>query len=190
MHPRYALCAAVLSLGLSVAACGDSSDGDRAAATPSATPTTSTDASGTPAPIIEKVTGEPTPLPEVTPSGRREPAIEVPKGDPPKDLVVKDLVKGKGPVAEVGKTLALDYRGVHFDTGKTFDSSWTTGQPFFFILGSRQALKGMDEGVRGMRVGGRRQLILPPELAYGDHGQGPIASNETIVFVVDLLKVF
>ena len=88
-----------------------------------------------------------------------------------------------------GKTLAVDYKGVRFDDGEPFDSSWSTGQPFQFILGARQVIKGWEQGLKGMRVGGRRELTIPPELAYGDHGQGSIRPNETIVFVVDLLDV-
>jgi len=116
-------------------------------------------------------------------------AITVPKGDPPSKLVIRDLKRGDGPEAAAGKTLAVDYKGVRFDDGEPFDSSWSTGQPFQFILGARQVIKGWEQGLEGMRVGGRRELIIPPELAYGDHGQGSIRPNETIVFVVDLLDV-
>jgi peptidylprolyl isomerase len=143
----------------------------------------------TPTPFIEKVTGEATPLPEVTPSGKREPKVSVPEGDPPAELVVRDLERGDGPEAVPGKTLAVDYKGVRWEDGEAFDSSWSTGQPFQFILGARQVIPGWERGFEGMRVGGRRQLIVPPELAYGDHGQGLIRPNETIVFVVDLLSV-
>jgi peptidylprolyl isomerase len=88
-----------------------------------------------------------------------------------------------------GKTLTVDYKGAHYDTGKEFDSSWSTGQPFTFVLGARQVIKGWEQGIEGMRVGGRRQLTVPADLAYGDHGQGAILPNEPIVFVVDLLDV-
>jgi peptidylprolyl isomerase len=176
MTPRIVCLAALVAL---LAACGGSEKRESAAASPTATPT----------PIIEKVRGNPTPLPEVTPSGKDEPKIEVPKGDPPAKLVVRDLQRGKGPEAVPGKTLAVDYKGVRFDDGQAFDSSWSTGQPFQFILGANQAIQGWEKGLRGMRVGGRRELIIPPELAYGEHGQGSIRPNETIVFVVDLLDV-
>jgi len=131
----------------------------------------------------------PPPLPEVTPSGKDEPKIAVPVGDPPSKLVIRDLKRGNGPAAAAGKTLAVDYKGVRYDDGKAFDSSWSTGRPFQFILGARQVIKGWEQGLKGMRVGGRRELIIPPELAYGGHGQGSIRPNETIVFVVDLLDV-
>ena len=146
-------------------------------------------ATATSTPIVEKVRGTPDPLPVITPSGKDEPEIEVPKGDPPSKLVIRDLERGSGPEAVAGKTLAVEYKGVRFDDGEPFDSSWSTGEPFHFILGARQVIKGWDEGLRGMRVGGRRELTIPPELAYGDHGQGSIRPNETIVFVVDLLDV-
>jgi peptidylprolyl isomerase len=172
--------ACLIALAAVVAACGGSGDKrESAAATPTATPT----------PIIEKVRGTPTPLPEVTPSGKQEPEIEVPKGEPPSKLVIRDIDRGTGAKAEPGKTLAVDYKGVRFDDGKPFDSSWSTGTPFQFILGANQVIKGWDRGLEGMRVGGRRELIIPSELAYGDHGKGDIRPNETIVFVVDLLDV-
>jgi peptidylprolyl isomerase len=169
---RYSL----LCLAFAVAACGGTQE--RAAA-PTATPT----------PYIEKVTGDPTPLPEVTPSGKRQPHIEARTGKPPARLVVRDLQRGHGAPAAEGKSLTVDYKGAHYDTGKAFDSSWSTGQPFTFILGARQVIPGWEQGLAGMRVGGRRELIVPPGLAYGDHGQGAILPNETIVFVVDLLDV-
>jgi peptidylprolyl isomerase len=172
--------ACLIALAALLSACGGSDDKrESAAATASATPT----------PIVEKVRGNPTPLPEVTPSGKDEPKITVPKGEPPSKLVVRDIERGAGPAAAPGKTLAVDYKGVRFDDGEPFDSSWSTGQPFQFILGANQVIKGWDQGLRGMRVGGRRELVIPPDLAYGDHGQGSIRPNETIVFVVDLLDV-
>jgi len=174
MTLRIACLAALVAL---LSACGGSEQRESPAATPTATP------------IIEKVRGNPTPLPEVTPSGKDEPKIAVPVGDPPSKLVIRDLKRGNGPAAAAGKTLAVDYKGVRYDDGKAFDSSWSTGQPFQFILGARQVIKGWEQGLEGMRVGGRRELIIPPELAYGDHGQGSIRPNETIVFVVDLLDV-
>ena len=96
----------------------------------------------------------------------------MPTGEPPAKLTIKDLDRGTGAEAVPGKTLAVDYKGVRFDDGEPFDSSWSTGQPFQFILGARQVIKGWEQGLKGMRVGGRRELTIPPELAYGDHGQG------------------
>jgi peptidylprolyl isomerase len=123
-----------------------------------------------------------------------KPTVTVPSGPPPTTLVVKDLVVGTGAPAVAGETVRVQYVGVSFATGQQFDASWDDGpggtpQPFSFQLGAGQVIKGWDEGVAGMRVGGRRELIVPPALAYGDQSQGPITPNETLVFVVDLLSV-
>ena len=84
--------------------------------------------------------------------------------------------------------LYVDYVGAHYDTGKPFESTWETGKPFPFILGAKQIVAGIDQGLKGMKVGGRREMIVPPELAYGDHGiPGTVARNETLIYVVDLL---
>lgn len=168
----------VLLLSLLLAACGGSDKPKVAAqSSPSATPT----------PIIEKVRGNPTPFPAVTPSGRKEPTIRGSRGTPPAKLVVRDLEPGTGPVIAPGQALTVDYKGVFYETGKAFDSSWGTGEPYHFILGAGQVLKGWDQGLKGMRVGGLRQLTIPPELAYGDHGQATVPPNATLVFVIDLL---
>jgi FKBP-type peptidyl-prolyl cis-trans isomerase len=123
-----------------------------------------------------------------------KPTVTVPSGPPPTTLVVKDLVVGTGAPAVAGETLQVQYVGVSYATGKQFDASWNDGpndtpQPFSFQLGAGQVIKGWDEGIAGMRVGGRRELIIPPALGYGDQSQGPITANETLVFVVDLLSV-
>jgi len=107
---------------------------------------------------------------------------------------MKDLVVGTGPAATAGQTVVVQYVGVSYATGKQFDASWVDGpggtpQPFTFQLGAGQVIKGWDEGVVGMHVGGRRELIIPPALAYGAQSQGPITPNETLVFVVDLLGI-
>ena len=128
-------------------------------------------------------------MPEITPSGKDEPEIAVRQGEPPAKLVVRDLEVGKGAVAERGKALAVDYKGVRWDDGVVFDSTWDGGKPFQFLLGANQVIQGWEKGLAGMHVGGRRELIVPPDLAYGDHGQASIRPNETLVFVVDLLDV-
>src|SRR4051812_17467381 len=123
--------ACLIALAALLPACGGSQNQrESAAGTPTATP------------VIEKVTGDPTPLPEITPSGKDEPNITVPKGDPPGKLVIRDIERGDGAEAAAGKTLAVDYKGVRFDDGKPFDSSWSTGTPFQFVLGARQAIQG------------------------------------------------
>ena len=113
----------------------------------------------------------------------------VPKGAPPNKLVVKDLITGTGPAAKAGSTITVNYVGVLYKGGKEFDSSWKTGQPFApFQLGQGRVIPGWDKGLVGMKVGGRRELIIPPSLGYGKTGSPPtIPANATLVFVVDLL---
>ncbi|MDA0184588.1 FKBP-type peptidyl-prolyl cis-trans isomerase [Solirubrobacter phytolaccae] len=177
-------CLAALS-ALVLAACGDSKE--PAASTPAATATT--EATATPTPFIEKVTGDPTPMPEVTPSGKDEPKVTKPEGKAPTEVVSRDLEVGKGEEIAVGKLAAVEYKGWLFDDGKVFDSTWDGGKPFQFIFGAAQVIKGWDQGLAGMKVGGRRELIIPSELAYGDHGQASIPPNATLVFVVDLVAL-
>ncbi|GAB2954300.1 FKBP-type peptidyl-prolyl cis-trans isomerase [Micromonospora polyrhachis] len=119
-----------------------------------------------------------------------KPTIELVEGPPPADLVVEDIVVGDGAAAEAGQLVTVHYVGVSFSTGREFDSSWGRGQPFSFGLGGGQVIEGWDRGVAGMKVGGRRKLIIPPHLGYGNHGAGNlIKPGETLVFVVDLLGV-
>ena len=120
-----------------------------------------------------------------------KPAIPKPQGEPPAELQSEDIVKGKGAVAEAGDKISVQYVGVSWSTGEEFDSSWSRGkEPFSFKLGAGMVIPGWDQGLVGMKVGGRRQLIIPPDLAYGPQGQPPvIGPNETLVFVVDLEKV-
>ena len=131
----------------------------------------------------------PPPAPASTPAPTK-PEITVPKGKAPKKLVVKDLKQGTGPVAENGKNVQVQYVGISFKNGRQFDASWDRGEPFDFQLGAGQVIPGWDQGVAGMKVGGRRQLVIPPDLAYGKQGSPPaIGPNETLVFVIDLLGV-
>ncbi len=119
-----------------------------------------------------------------------KPEIPIPAGSPPRGLEKEDIVKGKGPAARAGDNVVVHYVGVSFSTGDEFDASWNTGQPFPFPLGGAQVIKGWDQGVVGMRKGGRRKLTIPPRLAYGAEGFPPaIGPNETLVFVVDLVGV-
>jgi len=119
-----------------------------------------------------------------------KPTVEVPKGPAPTHLVVKDLKTGDGAEAKSGDQVSVQYVGVLYDGGKQFDASWDRGQPFPFQLGSGQVIPGWDQGVAGMKVGGRRELIIPPNLAYGAQGQPPsIPPNSTLVFVIDLVSV-
>ena len=119
-----------------------------------------------------------------------KPEIDFPGGEPPADLEIKDIQAGDGPEAKAGDTVAVHYVGVAFSTGEEFDASWNRGAPLRFQLGAGQVIEGWDRGVQGMRVGGRRQLIIPPHLAYGDRGAGSaIAPGETLIFVCDLVAV-
>ncbi len=119
-----------------------------------------------------------------------KPVVKPPKGAPPKELEVKDLVEGEGDEAVAGDRVSVDYVGVNYRSGKEFDSSWSRNEPFTFTLGAGEVIPGWDQGVQGMKIGGRRELIIPPELAYGAAGSPPaIPKNETLIFVVDLREI-
>lgn len=130
------------------------------------------------------------PGPTATGVKKTKPKVEVPDCEPPEELVVNELEKGTGATAKSGDEVTVQYVGVGFESGKEFDSSWSRNEPFKFKLGASQVIKGWDQGVEGMRVGGRDELIIPPELAYGPEGSPPsIGPNETLIFVIDLLAV-
>jgi peptidylprolyl isomerase len=162
---------------LAVSGCGGA--GGAKEGTPSAS--SPTQATPAPAPAPAKPTG----------ALAHKPKVQVPSGAAPKTLKVKDLVKGKGPVAKSGNDLSVQYVGVLYKNGKEFDSSWSRGaQPFDFTLGTGGVIPGWDKGVPGMRVGGRRELIIPAKLAYGAQGSPPdIGPNEPLVFVIDLAGI-
>jgi peptidylprolyl isomerase len=121
---------------------------------------------------------------------KTKPTVTVPKGAPPKKLEIKDLEEGTGDEAKAGDEVTVQYGGVNYKNGKEFDASWDRGEPFAFQLGAGMVIPGWDQGVEGMKVGGRRELIIPPELAYGPEGSPPaIGPNETLIFVIDLLEV-
>lgn len=118
------------------------------------------------------------------------PTPEVPKGRPPKSLALRDVVKGSGAAAEEGDEVTVNYVGVNYKSGKEFDASWDRNEPFTFTLGSGEVIPGWDQGIEGMKVGTRRELLIPPELAYGSQGSPPaIPPNETLYFLVDLVAV-
>ncbi|WP_304451220.1 FKBP-type peptidyl-prolyl cis-trans isomerase [Nocardiopsis sp. YSL2] len=118
------------------------------------------------------------------------PEIDFIDGPPPADLVVTDEKVGEGEQAGHGSTVEVHYVGVAHSSGEEFDASWNRGEPLRFRLGSGQVISGWDQGVMGMRVGGRRKLVIPPHLAYGDRGAGGVIKpGETLVFVVDLVGV-
>jgi peptidylprolyl isomerase len=119
-----------------------------------------------------------------------KPEIEFFDPEPPTDLVVTDITAGDGAEATTGSTVEVHYVGVTHSTGEEFDASYNRGQPLSFRLGVGQVISGWDQGVTGMKVGGRRQLVIPPHLGYGDRGAGGvIGPGETLIFVVDLLGV-
>jgi peptidylprolyl isomerase len=120
---------------------------------------------------------------------KTKPKVTVPKGAPPKKLEVKELEEGTGAEAKAGDEVTVQYVGVNYKNGKEFDASWDRGEPFTFQLGAGMVIPGWDQGVEGMKVGGRRELIIPPDLAYGPEGSPPaIGPNETLIFVIDLLE--
>lgn len=119
-----------------------------------------------------------------------KPEIDFPDYDPPADLQVTDLTEGDGAEATVGATVLVHYVGVAHSTGEQFDASYDRGDPLKFRLGIGQVISGWDQGVTGMKVGGRRQLVIPPHLGYGDRGAGGVIKpGETLIFVVDLVDV-
>ena len=163
------------------AGCGGGGGGkDKSAASTAVSPATTTQPATT--------TGPP------QPSGSQQlghkPMVTVASGPPPKRLVIRDLVTGTGVSAQPGDSVAVHYVSVSYSNGKQFDASWDRGQPFTFRLGAGMVIPGWDQGIVGMKVNGRRELIIPPDLAYGQQGQPPsIGPNETLVFVIDLLRV-
>jgi peptidylprolyl isomerase len=119
-----------------------------------------------------------------------KPEVELPTGELTGELGVRDLIEGDGAEATPGKTVSVHYVGVAHSTGEEFDASYNRGAPLDFRLGVGQVISGWDTGVQGMKVGGRRKLVIPPHLAYGDRGAGgAIKPGETLIFVVDLLDV-
>jgi FKBP-type peptidyl-prolyl cis-trans isomerase len=184
LTPLFALLAA-----LALAACGSS----KAPGVQTAPSGGSTQAAVTAPPQTTSTPTTPTATTPKPPSPlSRKPAVNVPGGSAPRNLVVRDLVKGTGPTAANGSNVTVNYVGVLFRGGKEFDSSWKSGHPISFKLSSGPGgvISGWARGIPGMRVGGRRELIIPPNLGYGTTGSPPqIPGNASLVFVVDLLGV-
>jgi peptidylprolyl isomerase len=117
------------------------------------------------------------------------PEVDFPGGEPPAELQITDIWEGNGDVAEPGDLVTVHYVGVAYSTGEEFDASWNRGDPLRFELGAGRVIAGWDQGLQGMKAGGRRQLIIPPDLAYGERGAGSaIAPGETLIFVCDLIS--
>lgn len=174
---RPLLCLLMLLAVLAVAACGSDDDSE---------------------PTEQSADQQSETTEEPSPSAQREalkdtttkPVIPKPSGSPPRKLVKEDVVRGKGRAAKPGDTLTVHYVGVTFSTGDEFDASWDRGKPFGVALGGGQVIEGWDNGLVGMRKGGRRVLTIPPELAYGSQGYPPaIGPNETLVFVIDAVDI-
>ncbi len=126
----------------------------------------------------------------MTSEPRTKPSITVPATEPPTQLIIEDLVVGEGAEAVSGCRPVMHYVGVAWSNGREFDASWDRRETFHFRLGAGEVIRGWDQGVAGMRVGGRRQLTIPPDLGYGQAGAGGvIKGNETLIFVVDLIDV-
>jgi peptidylprolyl isomerase len=121
-------------------------------------------------------------------AANEKPQIEIPDGPPSYQLEIEDIVEGDGEEATAGRVVEVHYAGVSWSTGKEFDASWNRGDTFKFGLGKGQVIQGWDQGVAGMKVGGRRRITIPPNLGYGKRGAGGvIGPDETLVFVVDLV---
>ena len=127
---------------------------------------------------------------EEAPADGEKPTVEVPEGDPPEELEIEDLDEGEGDEVQDGDQVSVNYVGVLYDNGEEFDNSYDRGVPFDFQVGGGQVIPGWDEGLIGMKEGGQRQLVIPPDLAYGPQGQPPdIPPDSTLVFVIDLVSI-
>jgi peptidylprolyl isomerase len=187
MRTRYPVVASLLAAGL-IAGCGGSSNSDTAnlQLPPSQSQTlsysataTSTTATSTSAAVSTPTSG---PL-------SKEPTITPPKTAAPTKLVTNDLVTGTGATAKLGDTVTVNYVGALYSNGKVFDSSWSRSQTFSTPLAPTSVIQGWVNGIQGMKVGGRRELIIPPALGYKNVAQSSIPANSTLIFVVDLLAV-
>jgi peptidylprolyl isomerase len=182
---------ALVAASIALAACGGTKTADIPddpdTGTVAATATTETTAK---APTFAKPTAAVTAVADaVGTDTKKKPKIIKPSGKPPAKLTVVDIVDGKGAAAASGDAVTVDYAGSSWSTGKEFDASWTSGQPFPVTLGQGAVIPGWDQGLIGMKVGGRRLLVIPPDLGYGATGSGDkIKPNETLLFVVDRRK--
>ncbi|MFM8205534.1 MAG: FKBP-type peptidyl-prolyl cis-trans isomerase [Actinomycetales bacterium] len=125
-------------------------------------------------------------LPTVSSNSGDAPQISAPKGNPPADLVAEDVIEGTGATAQVESTVTVHYTLMSWSSGQILESSWNSG-PATFPLS--QVILGWQQGVPGMKEGGRRLLVIPPDLAYGESGAGSVGPNETLIFVVDLISI-
>jgi peptidylprolyl isomerase len=186
LRARFGLALAVLGASVLIAGCGGSSNSSTiTVGAENASDNALAKQSGTSAKKATETATAKTPT-----SGplSKEPQVTPPSGPAPTKLEVKDLITGTGPEAKAGQTVSVNYVGVLFKGGKEFDASWKRNEPFSFALGKGQVIAGWDQGVPGMKVGGRRELVIPASLAYGAKGSGStIPPNAPLVFVIDLL---
>lgn len=171
--PRTTIAIALAAVLL--AACGSSGSTQSSASSSSTASSTSGGSTAAAPPVVNATDMKTKPVP----GKGTEPA--------PTTLVIKDLVVGTGAEAQASSTVTVQYVGTNYADGKEFDSSWAHGQPAVFPLNG--VIPGFARGIVGMKVGGRRELVIPPALGYGAQGNGPVGPNETLVFVIDLLAV-
>jgi peptidylprolyl isomerase len=188
MKFKFVVLISLVALAALVAGCGSKGAGYPSAAD-TQQPTQTADSGSTDTTSSDSSdTGKKGKIPKVSGSASEKPTIAVTSGDPPTELTIKDIKKGSGAAAKSGDKVSVNYVGKNWSDSKEFDTSWGK-EPFEFTLGQGAVIKGWDEGVVGMKKGGRRLLVIPPDLGYGAQGQGSIPANETLVFVVDLDKV-
>lgn len=188
---KTALALTAAALALTTTACGDSTEPGAADKAMSSTP------------LVAGISSKAAPEPKAAPTDRsgkgavlpistdlkKKPSIPKAAATAPKGLVIKDIVVGTGAEAKTGGAITVKYVGVDYKTGKQFDASWDSGKDFPFTLGQGAVIPGWDEGVVGMKVGGRRELVIPADKAYGEAGSAPsIGPNATLIFVIDLVK--
>ena len=191
MRKTLTLLIAAGALGAAVAGCGSSSTAPGVVLAPSGGATADSTTASVPSSTSTTATSSAAsvPTPKTGPLSK-QPVILAPKGNPPKTVQTKDLVKGTGAVAKSGDTITVNYVGALYKGGKVFDASWKRNQTFTTALSSSAVIPGWVTGIAGMKVGGRRQLIIPPAQGYGAKGQPPaIPANATLIFDVDLLKI-
>lgn len=172
-----------LLLAIAVAGCGGSGDSTGG----SSASTGSTESGSSKESTAPQESGDSTKSAPVT--DKKPPKVTVPKGVSPDKFSFEDIEEGTGPIAKRGDEVTIEYVGANYKSGKEFGSSWESG-PYTFTLGSRAVIKGGEQGIEGMKAGGRREMVIPSNLAYGAKGHPPaIPPNETLVFVVDLLAI-
>jgi len=187
IRPRLGAAAAALGVAIVIAGCGSGGSSTITVGNENTTDNAlikSSESSSSSSPTTSTAAKTPTSGPL-----SKEPKVTVPSGPAPTKLETKDLIVGTGAEAKAGSTVSVNYVGVLYKGGKEFDASWKRNEPFSFPLGAGKVIAGWDQGIVGMKVGGRRELIIPAALAYGARGSGTaIPPNAPLVFVVDMLS--